>query len=201
MNRWAAAAILSWIVLAASGACQGPDAFYRSLDGGRSSGGGSLGGLGGAPGLGGSGLGGSFGSGGARGTGGAVFAGVGGARGTGGAVAGVGGARATGGTSGGAGARGTGGATGMGGRTGGVDAGPGCVTTLRDNGYMAGTATPCRACMENRMSLTAKCMAMIDCLVPSCESGTCFTDCLNSVSGSDPLNRCVQALVNAACGP
>lgn len=200
MNRRFAFGVLGWFALAALGACQGPDAFYRSPDGSSPGSGGRLGGsIGGARGAGGSGLGGMFGIGGARGLGGVT--GAGGARGTGG-LTGSGGRIGTGDATGTDGGTGIGGATAVGGRTG-FDGGTGCIATLIGNDYAAAPAAPCSACKDNQLSLTDKCTGMVDCLAPlyPCSGDACFTFCLNRVGGSAPVEACVRALVTAACAP
>ena len=193
MKRWAVFAMLAGSAFALTGSCQGPDAFYRP----RSSGFGGFVGSG----TGGSGLGGFIGSGlGGNGLGGFVGTGAGGRSTVGTGGRGAGGAIGTGGM-----IRVDGGGTDLGPvGTGGrmmVDAGGGCIGTMIASGYAAGTAAPCSQCNENGMSLTAKCTMMIDCLAPSCANGNCYLECFHSVSGSDPLDRCVKALVMAACGP
>jgi hypothetical protein len=199
MNRWAVIGILGGFSLAAPWACQSPDAFLRpagSGAGGRGTGGSGLGGfvgsgLGGSSGLGGRGTGGTLGVGGATGTGG---------RGTGGgASAGTSGGAGTTGTDAGAagGADGGAGMNGAGGRM--VDAGSGCVATLINNGYAAGTAIPCGMCQENGMSRAQLCMNIIDCIAPRYPCTGCFTDCSNMSGGSGPVMDCVNALVTAAC--
>ena len=198
MNRSAVLGCIGVLALVAPLACQGPDKYLRPIDangiGGHS--GGGLGGTvilgqGGSPGLGG-----FKGAGGAPGLGG--FSGTGG-RGAGGFTPGAGG-RSAGGTTGSAGGTtGIAGMNGAGGRM--FDAGTNCVTAMIAAGYSAGTATPCSACMENGMSKTATCMAIIDCIAPMYPCGTmCVTECQNRNSGSGPVNGCVNALMMAACG-
>ena len=209
MNRVVALVIVGWIAFAGLGGCQGADPFDR--DAGRSSGiGGHLAGSGGqiVTGNGGSGAGGFRASGGS----GAGGTGAGGFRASGGSGAGGSntGGRAMGGSGmGGVGAGGSGaggssmggrgmGGSGAGGRVG--DGGANCITTIQMNGYSAGTAPPCSACMDqNHNSYATKCTMMIDCMAakPQPCTGNCELDCFNMVGGNGPLSGCVDAILMA----
>ncbi len=197
MNRVVALGIVGWIAFAGLGGCQGPDPFDRNA--GMAASGGHANGNGGhiVVGIGGSGAGGLRGTGGS-GAGGSGTGGKGaggssmGGRGMGGT--GAGGIAVDGGSMGG---RGMGG-TGAGGRI--VDAGANCITAIVNAGYMAGTAPPCSACMDqNHNSFETKCTMMIDCMAakPQPCNGNCELNCLHSVSGSGPLQGCVDALLTA----
>jgi hypothetical protein len=187
MNRLVVLGIVGWIVFAGLGGCQGPDAFYRGRDGAVTGSGGHIvvTGSGGNRGNGGSGVGGIRASGGSS-AGGSGFGGssVGGRGGTGAGGTGAGGAGM--------------GGTGAGGRT--FDAGQNCLTAIQMAGYMAGTAPPCSACMDqNHTSFAPNCMMMIDCMAtkPQPCVGGCELDCFNHSSGSGPLQGCVDALLTA----
>jgi hypothetical protein len=173
MNRLVAFGVSGWLALAAVGACQGPDSFDRAHPAGSSGGGGGK-----VVGVGGHGVGGN----------GVAGSGPGG-RGVGGT--GMGGTTGAGGT--GTGGRGTGGRTG--------DAGTNCITAIQSGGYAAPSTPACSACKDNQLSLTDKCMGMIDCLAPLWPCTACFTNCLNNVGGSGAVDACVRALTAAACGP
>jgi hypothetical protein len=73
-----------------------------------------------------------------------------------------------------------------------------CINQLISNGYAAGSAPTCRQCMENGISLEAKCQAMIDCLAPPCTKA-CTTYCQNSAQADGVVSSCVSALTQAAC--
>jgi hypothetical protein len=221
----------SFVVLVAawSGACQGPDEYFRSSGqvvdtggevgaGGAATGGSGTGTGGLSTGFGGiASTGGVTGGAGRSGSGGAVATGgvtaAGGRPGTGGGTAtgGTAGRAATGGATGAAGRTGTGGGagqTGAAGRTGGAGstgtAGAGgaanCVDQIRQMGYAYPGAPACSMCKDNTTDLSTKCMSMIDCVEKSYPcSGNCQTNCLNMVGGSGVLSTCVNALVSAAC--
>jgi hypothetical protein len=195
MNRVVALGIVGWVAFAGLGGCQGPDPFDRNpgmtASGGHANGGGGHivvgsggSGAGGLRGSGGSGVGGSATGG--RGAGGGAMGG----RGMGGM--GAGGMVMDGGV--GTGGRGTGG-SGVGGRI--VDGGANCVTAIKNAGYSAAPAPPCSACMENGNSKATDCMMMIDCMTACFGMNNCELNCLHSVSGSGPLQGCVDALLMA----
>jgi hypothetical protein len=183
MNRLIVLGVVGWIVFAGLGGCQGPDPFDRTAHGGTGGKGGHAGSFGGNLGS----LGGFRASGGS-GAGGSGFGGSFGGSGMGG--------RGMGGTSG---ASGTGaGGAGMGGHI--VDAGANCITTIVMAGYMAGTAPPCSACMDqNHTSFEMNCKSMIDCMAgqPQPCGGNCELECFNKSSGSGPLKTCVDAILMA----
>jgi hypothetical protein len=56
-------------------------------------------------------------------------------------------------------------------------------------------------CKDNSTDLSAKCMAMVDCLEMSypCITGNCLTNCLNMAGGSGVVSTCVNMLTAAAC--
>ncbi len=191
MNRLLALGVVGWVVLGASGACQGPDPFDRASDAGIHGLGGHAFGVGGMRGVGGNiaGVGGHGVGGNIAGVGGNI-AGVGGARGTGGAM-GTGGMASDGGI-------GTGG-RGVGGRSG--DAGANCITAIISNGYAAPPAAPCSACKDNNNnSWEANCKAMLDCMAlkPQPVSASDEQMCFNMASGSGTLqSACVDPLLVA----
>lgn len=201
MNRVVALGIVCWIAFAVLGGCQGADPFDRAGGGG---GGGSIGSGGKIV----SGNGGKI----VTGNGGSIVTGNGGSGAGGSSIGGRGaggnssmGGRAMGGNNAAGGAAGIGaggsnlggrgmGGTGAGGR---IDAGANCVSAIQGANYSATGAPPCSACMENGNSKAADCMMMIDCMVGCYPMNNCELNCLHAVSGSGPLQGCVDALLTA----
>lgn len=84
------------------------------------------------------------------------------------------------------------------GRDGGEAGSGNCITRIIAGGYSYGSTPPCSACKDNSTPLQTKCEDMIDCLAPPSTKAD-MTRCLNQVAGSDPVNKCVTALITAAC--
>ena len=77
-----------------------------------------------------------------------------------------------------------------------------CYQQIKDNGYAAGTATPCASCKDNNsFSKENDCKAALDCLAAagmSC-TGNCFDICLDQGGGAGgPGGVCVTNLITAA---
>jgi hypothetical protein len=75
-----------------------------------------------------------------------------------------------------------------------------CVQQIKNNNYSWG-AVACSQCVENSTPMEAACKSMIDCLANKswpC-SGTCWTDCSNSIAADAFVNACASTLTNAAC--
>jgi hypothetical protein len=75
-----------------------------------------------------------------------------------------------------------------------------CVQQIKNNNYSWG-AFACSQCVENSTSMEAACKSMIECLANKswpC-SGTCWTDCSNSIAADAFVSACASTLTNAAC--